>query len=50
MRLLIERTINTGQERLLPLSEVEPDILLRSASSTNSTGRMPQARAANGVE
>ena len=27
MRLLIERTIDTGQERLAPLSEVEPDIL-----------------------
>ena len=27
MRLLIERTVDTGQERLWPLSEVEPDIL-----------------------
>ena len=27
MRLLIERTIDTGQERLAPLSEVNPDIL-----------------------
>ena len=27
MRLLIERTIDTGQERLAPLSEVDPDIL-----------------------
>ena len=27
MRLLIERTIDTGQERLGPLSEVNPDIL-----------------------
>ena len=27
MRLLIQRTIDTGQERLSPLSEVEPDIL-----------------------
>ena len=29
MRLLIERTIDTGQERLVPLSEVDPDILAR---------------------
>ena len=27
MRLLIERTIDTGQERLAPLSEVDPDLL-----------------------
>ena len=27
MRLLIQRTIDTGQERLARLSEVEPDIL-----------------------
>ena len=27
MRLLIERTIDTGQQRLSPLSEVDPDIL-----------------------
>ena len=27
MRLLIERNIDTGQERLAPLSEVNPDIL-----------------------
>ena len=27
MRLLIERTIDTGQERLAPLSEVDRDIL-----------------------
>ena len=27
MRLLIQRTIETGQERLSPLSEEEPDIL-----------------------
>ena len=29
MRLLIERTIDTGQERLAPLSEADPDILAR---------------------
>ncbi len=29
MRLLFERTIDTGQERLVPLSEVDPDILAR---------------------
>ena len=27
MKLLIERTIDTGQQRLSPLSEVDPDIL-----------------------
>ena len=27
MKLLIQRTIDTGQEGLSPLSEVEPDIL-----------------------
>ena len=29
MRSLIQRTIDTGQERLSPLSEVEPDILAK---------------------
>ena len=29
MRALIQRTMDTGQERLSPLSEVEPDILAR---------------------